>query len=77
MSAYDLVIKGGTAVTPAGVVPADIAVRGGRIAAIGDIAATAGGEVFDARGLHVLPGCSDPKRSTPRFRGFSCPAGFN
>lgn len=56
---YDLVIKGGTAVTPAGVLLVDIAVRGGRIAAIGDIAAAAGAKVFDARGLHVLPGVID------------------
>ncbi|MFQ6018805.1 MAG: dihydroorotase, partial [Kiloniellaceae bacterium] len=56
---HDLVIKGGTAVTPAGVRPADIGVRAGRIAAVGEIGAAAAGEVLDARGLHVLPGAID------------------
>jgi dihydroorotase len=34
-------------------------VRGGRIAAIGNLDAAAAGEVVDARGLHVLPGVID------------------
>jgi dihydroorotase len=55
---YDLVIRGGVAATPNGIAPADIAVRDGRIAAIGRIAGTTA-ESLDARGLHVLPGVID------------------
>ena len=58
-SRYDLLIAGGQAVTPGGIVPADIGVVGGRIAAIGAIDRAAAGEVFDAKGLHVLPGVID------------------
>ncbi|MEE8535029.1 MAG: dihydroorotase [Kiloniellales bacterium] len=56
---YDLILKGGTLVTPAGIGAADVAVSGERIAAIGDLSAAAAGEVLDARGLHVLPGAID------------------
>ncbi len=56
---YDLILKGGTLVTPAGIGAADVAVSAGRIAAIGDLSANAAGEVLDARGLHVLPGAID------------------
>src|SRR5215831_15713510 len=55
---YDLIIRGGVPATPNGIAPADIAVRGGRIAAIGRVAGTAG-EELDAKGLHVLPGVID------------------
>jgi len=60
---YDLIIRGGTVATPNGVAPADVAVTGGRIAAISAPGRTPGGaeaaEVFDAAGLHVLPGVID------------------
>lgn len=56
---FDMIIKGGEAITPSGRGFADIGVRGGRIAAIGSIAADAAGEIFDARGLTVLPGVID------------------
>jgi dihydroorotase len=55
---YDLILRGGTAVTPNGIVSADLAVRAGRIAAIGRIEGAAAAE-FDARGLHILPGVID------------------
>jgi dihydroorotase len=55
---YDLIIRGGIAATPNGIAPADVAVRAGRIAAIGAIDGTAA-EVLDAGGLHVLPGVID------------------
>ncbi|MGE0094332.1 MAG: dihydroorotase [Alphaproteobacteria bacterium] len=58
-SRYDLLIANGHAVTPGGIVPADIGVVAGRIAAIGAIDRASAGEVFDARGLHVLPGVID------------------
>jgi dihydroorotase len=56
---FDLIIRGGEVVTPSGRGPADVGVRAGRIAAIGDLAAASAGETFDARGLVVLPGLID------------------
>jgi dihydroorotase len=58
MPSYDLLIRGGVVVTAAGAAAADIAVSGGRIAAIGSIAGDAQ-ETIDAKGLHVLPGVID------------------
>lgn len=57
--AYDLVIRGGTVAAPNGIVPADIGVRSGRIAAIGSLANASAREVVNATGLHVLPGVID------------------
>jgi allantoinase len=55
---YDLVIRGGQVVTPAGVVSADIAIEDERIIEIRqDLGA--GKEEMDARGLTVLPGVID------------------
>jgi dihydroorotase len=45
--------------TPGGIGAADVAVRDGKIAAIGSFEAGQGGEVFEAAGLHVLPGVID------------------
>ncbi|MBC8159042.1 MAG: dihydroorotase [Alphaproteobacteria bacterium] len=56
---FDLIIRRGKVVTPAGVVKTDIGVRGGRIAAIGDLGSASGENVLDAKGLHVLPGVID------------------
>jgi len=56
---YDLVLKGGTVVNHDGEGLRDIGVRGGRIAAIGDLSRASAGEVVDCRGLHVLPGVID------------------
>lgn len=58
-SRYDFLITGGQAVTPGGIAPADIGVAGGKIVAIGALDRAAAGEVFDAKGLHVLPGVID------------------
>ena len=59
MSAYDLVVRGGQVVTPAGVVAADVGVADGLVAAVEpDLAG--GREELDATGLHVLPGGLDP-----------------
>jgi dihydroorotase len=57
---FDLLVKGGIAVTPMGTAPADIGVREGRIVAIGAPATATAETVIDARGLHVLPGLIDP-----------------
>lgn len=56
---YDLVVRGGEVVNHAGRGRADIGVRKGRIAAIGDLAAASAGETFDAVGLTILPGVID------------------
>jgi dihydroorotase len=56
---FDLVVAGGTAVTPGGAVRADIGVGAGRIAAIGDLGRAKAAERIDASGLHVLPGAID------------------
>jgi N-acyl-D-amino-acid deacylase len=58
---YDLVIRGGTLIDGTGVAgrPADLAVRGDRIVAIGDLAAAAAGRTIDAAGLVVAPGFID------------------
>jgi allantoinase len=58
---YDLIVRGGTMVTPSASYPADVAVADGRIAAIaspGELDRTAA-EVFDATGRYVLPGVID------------------
>ncbi len=55
---FDLVLRGGKCVTPGGIARADIGVRGGRIAAIGDVDGD-GANVLDCAGLHVLPGVID------------------
>ncbi|MDH5557381.1 MAG: dihydroorotase [Alphaproteobacteria bacterium] len=56
---FDLVIRGGTCLTPSGRVEADIGVRGGRVAAIGQLGDANAAETLDAKGLHVLPGVID------------------
>jgi dihydropyrimidinase len=55
---YGCVIRGGTLVTAADTVRADLAVQGERIAALGDD--LDGKTIIDARGLLVLPGGIDP-----------------
>lgn len=57
MTGLDLVVRGGTVVTAADNFQADVGIRDGRIAAIGD--ALVGAEVIDANGLLVLPGGID------------------
>ncbi len=58
-SRFDLVVRGGVLVGDGGTEEADIGVRDGRIAEIGDVPASTGERVLDAAGLHVLPGCID------------------
>ena len=58
MSSFDLIIRGGTVVTAADAFAADIAIREGRIAALGADLGSAR-EVLDARGKLVLPGGID------------------
>ncbi|MDR3173111.1 MAG: amidohydrolase family protein [Treponema sp.] len=61
---YDLVLKGGTLVDPLGTArdntAADLGIRDGKIAALADeIDSSRGEEVYDARGLYILPGLID------------------
>jgi dihydroorotase len=56
---YDLILKGGTVVNHDGEGVRDLGVRGGRIAAIGELAGASADETVDCRGLHVLPGVID------------------
>lgn len=56
---FDLIVRGGEVVNHAGRGPADVGVRGGRIARVGELGQASAGEVFDARGLTVLPGVID------------------
>ena len=56
---YDLILKGGTVVNQDGEGARDLGIRGGRFAAIGDLARATASEVIDCRGLHLLPGVID------------------
>ncbi|WP_181699186.1 dihydroorotase [Chthonobacter albigriseus] len=56
---YDLVLKNGTVVNQDGKGVRDVAIRDGRIAALGSIDPASAGEVVDATGLHILPGVID------------------
>ncbi|MCG8441450.1 MAG: dihydroorotase, partial [Caulobacterales bacterium] len=56
---FDFIIKGGELVNHAGRGIADVGVRAGKIAAIGDLGAHQADELFNAAGLHVLPGVID------------------
>src|SRR4051812_47432157 len=54
----ELIVRGGTLVTPEGLLRADVAIEGGRIQAIGP-ELPGGSEEIDARGLHVFPAVVD------------------
>lgn len=56
---FELIVRGGTLVTPNGIAIGDVGVRAGKIAMIGDLAGIPAMRVIDARGLHVLPGVID------------------
>ncbi len=59
MEPFDLLIHAGTCVTPSGIVRADLAIKGGRIADMGALHGQPALEHFDASGLHLLPGVID------------------
>ena len=56
---FDLVIRGGVCATSMGLLSADVGIRGSRIAALGSLSGVKAAEIFEARGLHVLPGVID------------------
>ncbi len=55
----DLIIRGGQAVTPGGVLPLDIGIEGGKIVALHPELLQAARTEHDAGGLHLLPGGVD------------------
>ncbi|GAB5466987.1 MAG: dihydroorotase [Rhodospirillales bacterium] len=57
--AYDLVLTGGRAFTTAGLQEVDIAVSGGKIAALGSLAGLSAAERLEVAGLTILPGVID------------------
>lgn len=58
-ASFDLIIRGATIVNHDGRRRADVGVRNGRTAAIGDLGRADAGEVIEAPGLHLLPGVID------------------
>jgi len=56
---YDLIVRGGEVVNHAGRGRADVGVRAGKIAEVGDLGQASAGEVFDATGLTIMPGVID------------------
>ena len=56
---YDLLLRGATVVNQDGTGVRDVAVREGRIAALGQLGSARAAEVIEARGLHILPGLID------------------
>ena len=64
----DLIIRGGQIVTPEGVVEGDLAIAGGRIAAIGSNLGRAASEI-SALGKYVMPGGVDPHAHIEQMSG--------
>ncbi len=56
---FDVILKHGTVVNQDGEGVRDIAIAGGRIAAIGALDHASASEVIDCKGLHILPGVID------------------
>ena len=56
---YDLILRGGTVVNHDGAGVRDMAVSGGKIAAIGQLGTAKAAREIDARHLHILPGVID------------------
>ncbi|MCA9613408.1 MAG: amidohydrolase family protein, partial [Myxococcales bacterium] len=56
---FDLLLRGGTLVTPSGVAVGDVGVHQGRIVDLGRLDPAAADQVVDCQGLHVLPGLID------------------
>jgi dihydropyrimidinase len=69
MSAFDIVIRGGTVATETDVFEADVAVSGERIAAVGR-ALSGGRREIDARGKLVLPGGVDSHTHIEQISSF-------
>jgi dihydroorotase len=58
-TSYDVILKSGTVVNQDGEGLRDLAIKDGRIAAIGALSDASAAEVIDCKGLHILPGVID------------------
>ena len=58
-SQFDLVIRGGSVVTPEGVIEADVGVAGSKVVLVAERIREAAGREIDATGLHVFPAVLD------------------
>jgi dihydroorotase len=58
-ASYDVILKSGTVVNQDGESLRDLAIKDGRIAAIGALGSASAAEVIDCKGLHILPGVID------------------
>src|SRR5215212_10303073 len=56
---FDLILEGGIVVNQDGRFERDVGVRGGAIAAIGDLSHASAAREINCRGLHILPGVID------------------
>lgn len=56
---FDLILSGGTVVTPGDESTIDVGIKGGQISEIGDLSQFDAGQRVDCSGLHVLPGVID------------------
>lgn len=56
---FDLILAGGMACLPHGIIEADVGVIGGKIAAIGNLKGLPAAQIIDCNGLHILPGVID------------------
>ncbi|RVU34155.1 dihydroorotase [Hwanghaeella grinnelliae] len=56
---FDLLLKGGTVLTPSGRQDVDVGISGGKVIAIGSLSSADATETMDCTGLHVLPGVID------------------
>jgi dihydroorotase len=56
---FDSIFRGGTVANQDGVHRTDLAVKNGKVAALGDLSRASAGEVIDCTGLHLLPGVMD------------------
>lgn len=56
---FDLILSGGTVVTPGDESTIDVGIKGGQISEIGDLSQSNAGQRVDCSGLHVLPGVID------------------
>ena len=77
MDSFDLVIRGGTVVTAADTVRADVGIKGGKIIAVG-LDLPKGDKEIDAAGLLVMPGGIDSHvhLAQPAFGGPAMADGF-
>jgi len=58
-STFELIIRNGTCVTPAGQQRVDVGINNGKIVHVGDLSSDSAEQSIDATNLHVLPGVID------------------